>query len=245
MNILNDKSGRYPAPGISIDVVIFSIIHKKLAVLTIKRAIEPFKGLWTLVGGFVDTQNDNDLLMTAKRKLYEKTGVNAPYLAQSQTVGNATRDPRGWSVTVVYFALIPEHSAKLSAGKHALDVEWTFIEDIGDKKNLAFDHNDLLKVALVQLRQKILSTTISIHFMPELFTLRELQDVFELILNKKIDAKSFRRRMLAADIIVPTGHKRVDAHRPAILYQRKENAQDHEFIRNLESYCRMRDQSQS
>lgn len=230
-----NKAGPYPEPGISIDVVIFTIINKKLAVLTIKRSIEPFEGDWTLVGGYVDIHHDIDLVATAKRKLFEKTGVKAPYLAQCQTVGNATRDPRGWSVTVVYYALLPEQSVTLNVGKHASDIEWTYVEDIGSKKNLAFDHNNLLKMALMHLRQKILSSTIPVHFMPELFTLRELQDVYELILNKSIDAKTFRRRMQVAGIIEATDMKRVDCHRPAVLYRRKEDAEDYEFVRHLES----------
>lgn len=230
-----DETRQSILPGISIDVVIFTIIDKKLAVLTIKRSIEPFKGQWTLVGGYVDTHQDSDLMATARRKLYEKTGIKTPYLVQSQTRGNAIRDPRGWSVTIVYYALIPANTVQLSAGVNASDITWTFVHDIPNKMSLAFDHNDILTGSLVQLRSKILSSIVPVHLMPDLFTLRELQDVYELILNKKIDAKSFRRRILASEILQPTEKKRTDNHRPALLYQRKKHIIEYNFLRHLES----------
>lgn len=222
-------------PGISIDIVIFTIVENKLAVLTIKRSIEPFKDEWTLIGGYVDTYQDNDLLATAKRQLYEKTGIETPYLIQHQSVGNATRDPRGWSVTVVYYALLPIDSVRLRIGANASNIAWTFVHDIPSKKQLAFDHNNILADSLVQLRAKILSSTAPVHLMPDLFTLRELQDVYELILNKTINAKSFRRRILASEILQPTDQKRSDNHRPALLYQRKKDIVEYNFLRHFES----------
>ncbi len=221
----------------TVDTVIFTVFDKQLHVLTIKRQAPPFAGCWALVGGFVDKYNDEDLQATARRKLAEKTGVETPYLEQFGSIGNATRDPRGWSVTTVYFALISANEVVLQAGKGASAIQWAAIEDNGIADTLAFDHADILAQCLERLRSKVLYTTLPVHLMPDDFTLRELQTVYEIILNKKIEPKSFRRRLLGADILQETGEIKSERGRPSMHYRLK-NKDVHFFLRNLESGAR-------
>ncbi len=104
--IKNYNASDYEVPLTTVDMAIFSIIDQQLHVLLLKRDALPEKDKLALPGGFIDLKNDNDLEETALRKLYEKTGVELPYLEQVESIGNGSRDPRGWSVTILYFALI-------------------------------------------------------------------------------------------------------------------------------------------
>lgn len=221
-------------PNVSVDIIIFTIISGQLQVLIIKRADHPYKGCWSLVGGYIDVSRDKTLEDTAKRKLEEKTGVNTPYLEQFSTVGNATRDPRAWSVTTAYFALIPATHIQLNAGKGASEIKWAAVNGGEIKDKLAFDHAELLLGCTERLQSKILYTSLPVHFMPENFTLGDLQKVYEIILGKKIDNKSFRRRILNVDILEETGKMRYNGSKPAKLYQLKSTYRTHFFLRNLE-----------
>ncbi len=224
----------FASPITSVDTVIFTVIEGYLHVLTVKREEHPFKDCWALVGGFIDIHKDIDLEATAKRKLEEKTGVQTPYLEQFGTIGNKTRDPRGWSVTTVYFALIPNHTIELRPGKGAVDIKWSKVHEGNITEKLAFDHSELLFQCAERLRSKVLYTSLPIHLMPDDFTLGELQKVYEMILGKKIDHKSFRRRILSADILTETGKMRHEGKRPAHLYRLKDNSNTHFFVRNIE-----------
>ncbi len=218
----------------SVDTAIFTVIDDHLHVLTAKRGEHPFKDMWSLVGGFIDIEMDYDIEATAKRKLEEKTGVRTPYLEQYGTIGNKTRDPRGWSVTTIYFALIPCHEVKLQADKGAIDIKWSLVTNGKVKDKLAFDHADILAKCVERLRSKVLYTSLPVYLMPKDFTLGELQKVYENILDKKIDHKSFRRRILNTDILEETDDMRYDGKRPAQLYRQKADQKPHFFIRNIE-----------
>lgn len=228
------KPDSFAKPNVAIDTVIFSIRQGQLYVLTVKRSNYPFKDQWSLVGGYVDLEHDKNLEDTAKRKLMEKTGIEAPYLEQFETIGNHTRDPRGWAVTVVYFALIDSSTIELKPGKSAHEIKWSLVQEgqIADK--LAFDHDEILKRCTERLRNKVLYTTLPAYLMPNEFTLGDLQNVYETILNKKIDHKSFRRRILGADILEETGETRHSAKKPAKLYRLKDS-HTHFFQRTIEA----------
>ena len=157
----------YERPNTTVDVVIFTIRHEELQVLVVKRANAPFKGCWSLVGGYVDIQKDANLEATAKRKLEEKTFVKTPYLEQCETIGNRDRDPRGWSITTVYFALIPYEEIKIKAGQGIKEIKWLSLRDGHVNEKLAFDHEDLLMKCIKRLRNKILYTSLPMHLMPE------------------------------------------------------------------------------
>ncbi|MBT4838033.1 MAG: NUDIX hydrolase, partial [Methylococcales bacterium] len=170
-----------------VDVVIFTIIKDQLNVLITQREDFPFKGNWAIPGGFIDINQDKDIEQTAQRKLKEKTGYDAPYLEQLGATGNNTRDPRGWSLTVTYFALV--NADNVVFGK---DSCWCELNDGGIiQEKLAFDHALLIKDAFQRLKNKTQYTTIALHVLPPKFTLSELQKCYETILGGKLNKSGF------------------------------------------------------
>ena len=153
----------------------------------------------------------------AERELVEETGVSGFYLEQLATFGAPDRDPRGHVVTVAYFALIPSDNLELTASTDAEGVAWFSVDKLPD---LAFDHDEILELALDRLVAKLDYSTIAFQLMPASFTLTELQHVYELIERNAIDKRNFRKRILALGAIEPTGEeKREGPHRPAKLYR--------------------------
>jgi len=207
----------YPHPAVTTDVVIFTVRDEKLQLLLIKRRVDPFKGGWALPGGFVEI--DENLESGAQRELEEETGVSGVYLEQLYTFGAVNRDPRERVITVAYYALVPSEKLELRAASDADAVGWFAMEEL---PNLVFDHTDIVFMAHERLRAKLDYSTIAFQFMPAEFTLRELQDVYEIILQELQDKRNFRKSILALDEIEETGReKRVGAHRPAKLYKLK------------------------
>ena len=230
----NYNPNLYDRPSTSVDTVIFTVFDNALQVLLVQRDDYPFKHQWSLVGGYIDLEHDLTLEDTAKGKLAEKTGVKTPYLEQCFTIGNKNRDPRGWSVTTVYFALLPYDKIQLKAGKGAIDIKWSIIDKYRVAEDLAFDHAEILRLAIERLRNKVLYTSLPAYLMPEKFTLRDLQTVYEIILDRKLEVKSFRRRIAKANILEETSEMRQDAKRPARLYRLKEDVDTYFFLRNIE-----------
>ena len=224
----------FARPSAAVDSVIYTVIDNALCVLLVKRSQAPFAGEWALVGGFVDLDQDQCLMDTAKRKLAEKTGVHTPYLEQFSTIGNRGRDPRGWSITTVYFALIPSAHIQLQAGKGASDIRWSPVQAGKVSETLAFDHAQLLADCTTRLRNKVLYTSLPVYLMPSEFTLNELQSVYEIIIEKRIDPKSFRRRLLRVGILEETGNMKQTGRRPAVLYRLQQGEHTHFFVRSIE-----------
>jgi ADP-ribose pyrophosphatase YjhB (NUDIX family) len=215
-------STTFPKPLVSVDVAIFSVKRDRLRVLLVKRpetTDEPFPGSWALPGGFIDTTRDLNLQSCAKRKLHEKTGVDAAYLEQLGSWGSAGRDPRGWSSTHVYFALMSSDHLELRAGGNATDTSWMLIDGFRVKERLAFDHAEILKSAITRLRSKVEYTSLPAFLMPQEFTLTELQRIYEVLLDRPIEKKSFRTRVLATDLLEEINRLREGANRPAQLYR--------------------------
>jgi ADP-ribose pyrophosphatase YjhB (NUDIX family) len=210
-------------PLVSVDVVIFTVRQQRLEVLLVRRKDEPgepFPGSWALPGGFVDVARDQDIASCARRKLQEKTGVASPYLEQLGSWGGAQRDPRGWSTTHVYFALIPAPDG-LAAGGNAADAAWMPVAGNGVRAALAFDHAELLAAALARLRSKVEYTSLPAQLLPREFTLSELQQVFEIVLGRQIEKSAFRTRVLAADFLEELPRRREGSNRPAQLYRQR------------------------
>ena len=224
----------FEVPLVSVDMSIFSVIDGELQVLLIKRGDYPAKGKWALPGGFIDLKNDKDLLATAQRKLKEKTGVDTPYLEQVASFGGPKRDPRGWSVTIAYFALINHDEIVLQSGNNTEEVAWIPVQSVGKQRALAFDHKDILKTCHERLRSKVTYTALPVHLLPKEFTLSELQKTFEIILGKSVDKKSFRRRILDVDILKETGRMKASGTRPAMLYSVNARGKNYYFSRNFE-----------
>ena len=224
----------YDVPLTSVDMAIFTVIDEELQVLLVKRAEFPAKGKWALPGGFIDLKQDKALADTARRKLEAKTGVKTPYLEQVSSFGSCDRDPRGWAVTVAYMALISAESVQLEADKSSEEVKWVPVFQLNKLKPLAFDHNEIFEACYQRLKSKVQYTSLPVNLLPEEFTLSELQNTFEIILDTSVEKKSFRRRILDADILEETGGLRTGSNRPAKLYRAKSAGRDHFFARSLE-----------
>ncbi|RMF26477.1 MAG: NUDIX domain-containing protein [Chloroflexi bacterium] len=210
---------RYPCPYVTVDVVIFTLLDDDLKVLLIRRKNPPFAGKWAIPGGFIEM--DESLEEAALRELEEETGVRDVYLEQLYTFGDPDRDPRGRVITVAYFALVPANTITPRAGSDASEARWWSMYDLPD---LAFDHEQILKYALTRLRYKLEYTAVGFELLPESFTLSELQRAYEIILGEKLDKRNFRRKILSAQVIEPTGEYRTGEGRPARLYRFRDDA---------------------
>jgi 8-oxo-dGTP diphosphatase len=206
---------KYERPSVTVDVLMMSLRQRDLQILLIKRRSWPYEGMWAIPGGFVNI--DESLESAAKRELQEETGVQDVYLEQLYTFGEPERDPRTRVITVVYFALLDTERLQVKAASDAADVGWFSVYDL---PSLAFDHDEIIEYALNRLRGKLDYTTIAFNLLPEQFTLRELQQVYEIILHKKLDKRNFRKKILATGILEDTGAKKMEGtHRPARLYR--------------------------
>jgi len=213
----------FPRPLTTVDIVIFAVrqeaLQDALHVLLVQRpegAGEPFPNSWALPGGFVDIAKDRDLEACAVRKLKDKTGMVSPYLEQLGSWGGAARDPRGWSATHAYFALMPA-----AADPPASDAKWFPVSAGKARPKLAFDHGEILEAAIQRLRSKVEYTSLPAYLMPAEFTLPDLQRVYEIVLDRPLEKSAFRTRMLAADLIEPVARVRRGPNRPAQLYRLK------------------------
>jgi 8-oxo-dGTP diphosphatase len=207
-------SYKYPHPAVTTDVVIFTIREQQLELLLVQRRSRPFKDSWALPGGFVEI--DEDLETCALRELEEETGVTGVYLEQLYSFGNPGRDPRERVISVAYYALVPPDRLNIRAASDASDVGWFKVNDLPP---LAFDHEVIVLMAHQRLAAKLNYSTIALQFMPEKFTLSELQRVYETIQGGSLDKRNFRKRLISLDCIKDTGNYRRDGnHRPARLY---------------------------
>jgi 8-oxo-dGTP diphosphatase len=209
----------YPRPSVTADVIIFTLRGGDLQVLLIRRKNPPCQGMWAIPGGFVHV--DESLEEAALRELAEEAGVHDVYLEQLYTFGDVDRDPRGRVITVAYFALVPALAIDPQAGDEATEARWWSVYDLPP---LGFDHAGILTYALQRLRYKLEYTAVGFELLPEVFTLSELQEAYEVILGEGLDKRNFRRKILSADVIEETGDRRVGEGRPAKLYRFRDDA---------------------
>jgi len=203
------------APAITTNVVVFSLRDGELKLLLIRRGAEPFKSMWALPGGHLGP--DEDLDASAMRALEEGTGLSGVYLEQLYTFGEPERDPRRRTIAVCYYALVPSERLQLRAALDAEGVGWFSLREL---PALAFDHAQMVEVARQRLSAKLAYSTIALQFMPEKFTLSELQQVYEIILDERLDKRNFRKRILALGQVDETPDvRRNGSHRPARLYR--------------------------
>ncbi|MCA9683631.1 MAG: NUDIX hydrolase [Myxococcales bacterium] len=205
----------YARPALTVDCVVFGIDEDDLQVLLIRRALEPFAGRWALPGGFVHL--DENLEDAALRELQEETGLDKVFLEQLYTFGDLDRDPRERVVTVAYYALVKLSDHKVKAATDATDAAWFAITDLPE---LAFDHQHIFDVALDRLRGKVRYQPIGFELLPRKFTLTQLQRMYETILERKLDKRNFRKKILGMDLLVELDEVEKDvAHRAARLYK--------------------------
>jgi 8-oxo-dGTP diphosphatase len=196
-------------------VVVFTIRDRRLQLLLIRRAAEPFRDHWALPGGFLDI--GEDLERCAARELEEETGVTDVYLEQLYTFGDPGRDPRERVISVAYFALIPSERLALKAASDASDAAWFPVSEL---PSLAFDHDGIIRRAHERLIAKLDYSTIAFQFLPATFTLSELQEIYEILADSELDKRNFRKWALALEQIEETGElRRRGSHRPARVYR--------------------------
>lgn len=219
--------GEWPTIGVSI--AIFALRprgeSRELVVLLVRRASPPFAGRWALPGGWVHT--GEGLEASARRHLLTKTGLDAAYLEQLYTFGRPDRDPREHRIAVAYYALVPGEPLDPSTGGRAAG--WFPVDAL--PKQLAFDNHEILRYALWRLRNKVSYADVAFQLLPTDFTLSQLREVYEVILDRDLDPTNFRRKVEASATIIPTSH-RVEggAHRPPRLYRCAHPRRQHELM---------------
>ncbi len=202
------------ASAISVDNVIFGFEDRTLRVLLIKRGVEPYLHRWALPGDYVRT--DEDLDTSAARVLFALTGLHDVYLEQVQTFGGPNRHPAGRVLTVAYYSLIGTSSHPVSPRGWA---EGAAYHDIDKLPELAFDHRDILTTCLERLRERVRTQPIGFELLPSLFSLSDLQALYESILGEPLDKRNFRKKILLTGVVHDTGELQENvAHRPAKLY---------------------------
>jgi 8-oxo-dGTP diphosphatase len=205
----------YARPALTVDCVVFALDDGELKVLLIQRGLEPFAGKWALPGGFVRVTEP--LEAAALRELAEETGLSDVFLEQLYTFGDAKRDPRERVVSVAYYALVnlPEQAVK--GATDARDAAWFAVSDL---PTLAFDHEKILGVALERLKGKVRYQPIGFELLPPKFTLSQLQRLYETVLERELDKRNFRKKILSMGILIETDEVQQDvAHRAARLYR--------------------------
>lgn len=210
----------FARPALTVDIVVFALCagddsEEDLHVMLIERDLKPYEGQWALPGGFVRVEETLD--EAARRELEEETGLVDIYLEQLYTFGEVQRDPRERVVTVAYYALVNLEGHDVQASTDARSAAWFSVNDLPE---LAFDHSEILHTAHERLRGKVRYQPIGFELLPEKFTLRQLQHLYEVILDRELDKRNFRKKVLAMEIVKETKEIEKDvAHRAARLFR--------------------------
>jgi 8-oxo-dGTP diphosphatase len=218
----------YPKTDVTADAVVFGLDltdPPMLNVLLIQRRDDPFQGHWALPGGFWD-ENEN-MEAVARRELREETGIEVSYIEQLRTFSQPGRDPRGPVISVAHMSLVRTDAVAPKAGDDAKEVMWCPV-DWATRTDLAFDHDEILGVALKRLRSKLRWCPIGIDLLPEAFSLTDLQQVYETVLGRPLDKRNFRRKVLSYDVLESAESRRIGSGpgRPPQLWRFNRNAYD-------------------
>lgn len=200
---------------VAVDAVVFGYSENKLNILLIKQKFGTNKNKWALPGGFVkDTET---LEQAVVRELKEETGVKANYLEQLYTFGAINRDERARVVAISYIALINPKNYSLEAGTDAKDAKWFSIEEI---PSLAFDHKHIIAKGQERLKAKINYQPIGFELLNTKFPFSDIENLYQTILNKKIDRRNFRKKLLSFEILQETDEfQKIGSGRPAKLFR--------------------------
>jgi len=207
----------FERPGLTVDCVIFGLDldEDALKVMLIERDVEPYAGEWAIPGGFV--RRDETLMEAATRELAEETGITGVFLEQLYTFGDPKRDPRGWVVSVAYYALVAPEKHLIHATTDARQARWFRITSLPE---LAFDHAEILATALSRIRGKLTYAPIGFELLPQKFTVKQLQKLYEIVLGRKLDNRNFRKKIFAMDVLRELGEMQKGVpHRAARLYK--------------------------
>lgn len=193
-------SYKYPHPAVTADCVIFGFDGVNISVLLIERGIDPFKGAWALPGGFMNI--DESIEECARRELEEETGLSDVPVEQFYTFSAVGRDPRERVITVAHYALVRMTDVK--GGDDATSAAWFPCSALPP---LAFDHDAILKKALSSLRERICFEPVGFDLLPEVFSMSELQNMYEAILGIKFDRRNFYNKMMRIGILDEAGER--------------------------------------
>ena len=210
-------SYEYERPGLTVDCVIFGLDldEQNLKVMLVERDVEPFAGGWAIPGGFV--RNGETLLEAAARELREETGIADVFLEQLYTFGDPGRDPRGWVVSVAYYALVSPDKHLIHATTDARQARWFPVTSVPP---LAFDHAEILKTALGRIRGKLTYAPVGFELLPQKFTIKQLQKLYEIVLDRRLDNRNFRKKIFGMDVLRELDEMQKGVpHRAARLYK--------------------------
>lgn len=203
----------YFKAAISIDCVIFGFDEDVLKVLLIESDLNEFKGKWSLLGDIV--RPDEDLETAAYRVLQERTGLEDVYMEQVQAFGAIDRHPAGRVISIAFYSLVNIGHVELK--KHNNDLHWHAVKDIN---HMAFDHREILATCYQRLQHKVIEQPIGFNLLPKKFSLRELQNLYEAILDVKLDRRNFRKKFFSMDYLIDLNEEEQEVrHRPARLYK--------------------------
>jgi 8-oxo-dGTP diphosphatase len=186
----------FPKPALTVDVLVFSAGEDRLDMLLIRRKNPPFQGKWAIPGGFVD--EGESPVEAARRELEEETGVSGVEIHEYGAFGDPGRDPRGWTVSVAYFALVSGGSLEVEGRDDAAEAAWHPADGPPD---LAFDHALLVKRARNALRERLLMEPLAAPLLPKGFTWARFCDLYDILFGRKLNRKQLRKIVLATDLI--------------------------------------------
>lgn len=214
------NENNYKRLSVAVDLLVFTIEDDRLKIVLIERDEYPYKNMLSLPGVFV--RQEEPLDEAAKRGIAEETGIQNIYFEQLYTWGEVERDPRMRIISVSYLSLVQSEKIQLAAGKRSVSVALYDVEEIfSGKAALAFDHKKMIEYGRERIKNKVEYTNIAFEFLPEEFTLPELQKVYEILLGKTLYKAGFRRKILP--ILEETERMTSgDAHRPSKYYRLKE-----------------------
>jgi 8-oxo-dGTP diphosphatase len=219
----------YQNPSLAVDLVVFGYSQEQLSVLLLNRKEAPFKDRWVLPGAFL--QMEERFRDTCSRVLKTKLGMDDVYMEQLYSFDEPDRDPRGRAIAVAYYALVNPARVAIAAGSMANDVAWFNIKELPE---LGFDHNGIFEKALQRLRSKITYFPVGFELLDELFTMPELHELYECILDTAIDRRNFRRKIMDSAYIINTGKKREGAqNRHPDLYKFNKQLKKNGFQINI------------
>ncbi|MBO4806757.1 MAG: NUDIX hydrolase [Paludibacteraceae bacterium] len=184
----------YPRPMVATDCVIFGFDGTKIQVLLVKRAESPYPASWGLPGGFI--RMDESAEASAKRVLQSKTGMTGAYIEQFHTFSSPDRDVRDRVISIAYYALVRKQEVR--EGGNVVSADWFSMDELPD---LCFDHKEVLDLALVKLRERIMFRPVGFDLLPEKFTMRELQSLYESILGVEFDRRNFSKKILHVGLL--------------------------------------------
>lgn len=204
---------KYPHPAVTTDCVVFGFDGNGLNLLLIERGIEPYKGSWALPGGFLNM--DETAEQGALRELQEETGVKDIYVEQLQAFTGVERDPRERVLTIAFLAFVRQEKYEVIAGDDAAKAQWFPVNQLPE---LAFDHKEIIRVALEKLRWKITYEPLAFRLLNNTFTMTQVQTIYEVVLGQTFDRRNFYKKMMALGYIKPTEEQARSTGRPGTLY---------------------------